>query len=138
MEEANPGISYKQPKETKKRLEIAQTFVDTFQPKCIEVLVDSAETNAVEAAFEARPERMYVLYKGKIIYRGGVGPYQYSVSDVRKFLVGKWPQHAKADAEPNKDEATEPEAKKQKLNTEKQDKPETTCEATTATCSAGG
>jgi type I thyroxine 5'-deiodinase len=41
----------------------------------------------MELAYEARPERLYVIRQGKIAYRSGPGPFQYSTKKLAEFLA---------------------------------------------------
>ena len=54
-----------------------------FSPK---IVVDQM-TNRLSRMFAAHPERLAVLLDGKIIFIGGKGPFNYSVSDIENFLL---------------------------------------------------
>ena len=45
--------------------------------------------NKTERAYEARPERLYVIEDGKVTFRTGVGPYCYSVPKLRSFIEAR-------------------------------------------------
>mmetsp|Transcript_1121 Transcript_1121/g.3226 ORF Transcript_1121/g.3226 Transcript_1121/m.3226 type:complete len:103 (+) Transcript_1121:393-701(+) len=45
-----------------------------------DLLVDDT-TNAMCSLFAARPERLYILKEGIVLYQGGEGPFNYSVDD---------------------------------------------------------
>ena len=49
------------------------------------LLVDDVD-DALATAFGALPERLYVLQDGKVAFRGGQGPFDYSLDDVRAAL----------------------------------------------------
>eukprot|EP01046_Picozoa_sp_COSAG06_P101601 COSAG06_NODE_47743_length_337_cov_0.655462_2_plen_37_part_01 len=34
--------------------------------------------NSVELAYEARPEKLIVVKNGCVVFKSGIGPYQYS------------------------------------------------------------
>lgn len=36
--------------------------------------------------YQAWPERLYIIEDGKIVYKGGPGPFQYDVSEVARWL----------------------------------------------------
>ena len=38
-------------------------------------------------AFAALPERIYVVLDGRIAYQGGLGPFDYKIEEVEKFLA---------------------------------------------------
>jgi len=38
-------------------------------------------------AYAALPERLYVVQDGQIIYQGGLGPFDYNISEVEAFLA---------------------------------------------------
>ncbi len=43
------------------------------------LLADSIDDSA-SRAFGSFPDRLYIVYKGKVAYQGGVGPHGYIVS----------------------------------------------------------
>ena len=49
------------------------------------IVIDSME-NVVKEAYEGWPERLYVLHKGEICYKGGVGPWGYEPNEVTNWL----------------------------------------------------
>jgi len=50
------------------------------------ILVDPMDDRA-NIAYAALPERLYVVQDGRIIYQGGLGPFDYNISDVEAFLA---------------------------------------------------
>ena len=40
----------------------------------------------LEFLFNARPERLYVIKNGQIVFKGGEGPRHYSVDKMQTFL----------------------------------------------------
>jgi len=85
---SDAGICYMQPKSDKARISIANDFHRDYAPKaCSGILIDTI-SNEIAFTYEARPERLYVLHNGKLVYRGGMGPYQYSPEDCGRFLDG--------------------------------------------------
>lgn len=85
------GVCYKKPTTTQERVAVATRFVADYAP-VFETLVDSIE-DTVELAYEARPERLYVLSPATntVVYRSGPGPYQYSVPKLRAFFASLFP-----------------------------------------------
>uniref|UniRef100_A0A8C5RIR1 Iodothyronine deiodinase n=1 Tax=Laticauda laticaudata TaxID=8630 RepID=A0A8C5RIR1_LATLA len=54
------------------------------QPLC-PVVLDTME-NLSTNKYAALPERLYVLQKGKVVYKGKPGPWNYCPQEVREFL----------------------------------------------------
>jgi len=52
----------------------------------VQVLVDSID-NKANITFGAMPERLAVLYQGKLQWLGGPGPFKHSVEDLEKYLA---------------------------------------------------
>jgi len=50
------------------------------------ILVDPMDDRA-NNAFAALPERIYVILDGKIVYEGGLGPFDYKIEEVEAFLA---------------------------------------------------
>jgi len=50
------------------------------------ILVDPMDDRA-NIAYAALPERLYVVQDGRVIYQGGLGPFDYKISDVEAFLA---------------------------------------------------
>ena len=59
-------------------------FAEDTQLSC-PILVDDM-TNEANIAYGALPERLYIIYNGKVVYVGGHGPYNYSLDDMKKSL----------------------------------------------------
>lgn len=48
--------------------------------------------DAADRAYAGWPERMYIIDEsGKIVYRGGLGPFQYHPQEVRVWLERRFP-----------------------------------------------
>jgi len=43
--------------------------------------------NAAAEVFAAWPERIYILNKGKIHYKGGPGPYEFNPEEAKESLM---------------------------------------------------
>ena len=52
---------------------------------------DPIDDNA-RFAFEAVPERLYIIEAGKIAYRGGEGPFDYKPEEVAGWLAERFPE----------------------------------------------
>jgi len=80
-------ILKKQPKTLEERMALGAEFVQTFNYKA-KVVVDSMQNTAV-LRYSAFPERLYIIENSKIIYKGGIGPFDYNVEDVVRNLKNK-------------------------------------------------
>jgi hypothetical protein len=67
------------------RLATARAFAELCDIDVEHVIVDSM-SDALEHAYEARPERLYVLRGGKVLWRCGLGPFQYDPNGLDAFL----------------------------------------------------
>ena len=48
-------------------------------------MVDTMEDEATQA-YGASPERLFIIQQGQIMYEGGMGPYHYALTEVRRWL----------------------------------------------------
>jgi hypothetical protein len=84
------NICYPQPKNFTQRLAIANDFVERFHfpiPIAVDTMADAADR-----IYSAWPERLYVIDEsGKIVYRGGLGPFHYHPEEVRAWLAQRFP-----------------------------------------------
>ncbi len=79
------GVCYAQPKSMEDRLAIARDFVGKHE-YALPFLVDRME-NAADEAYAGWPERLYVIDEGgKIVYKGGTGPFGYHPEEVEEWL----------------------------------------------------
>jgi len=53
--------------------------------KGCKILVDQMDDRA-NKAFASLPERLYVVKDGQVVFQGGLGPFDYRISDVENFL----------------------------------------------------
>uniref|UniRef100_A0A3B4Y2H8 Iodothyronine deiodinase n=1 Tax=Seriola lalandi dorsalis TaxID=1841481 RepID=A0A3B4Y2H8_SERLL len=65
------------------RLSAAQILVQK-EPLCPVVVDEMNDVTAIK--YGALPERLYVLQAGKVVYKGGMGPWGYNPMEVRSFL----------------------------------------------------
>jgi hypothetical protein len=78
---------FKQPKRFEERKELAKILVDRLKYR-LPVAIDMMD-NRTEKAFAAWPERIYILGEGgKILYKGGVGPFGFHPDEAEKALAG--------------------------------------------------
>ena len=78
------GVCIKQPRTLQARLAAANAFAKA-SGGLNNILVDGMD-NEVELAYEARPEKLVAIGPGgKVIFKTGIGPYQYSLPQLEKF-----------------------------------------------------
>jgi Iodothyronine deiodinase len=78
---------FKQPKRFEERKELAKILVDRLKYR-LPVAIDLMD-NRTEEAFAAWPERIYILGEGgRILYKGGVGPFGFHPEEAEKALAG--------------------------------------------------
>jgi len=88
-------ICYTQPTTFSQRVAIANDFVTRFHFP-IPIAVDTMN-NAADHTYAAWPERIYIIDRaGKIVYRGGLGPFDYHPDEARAWLERRFPQTASA------------------------------------------
>jgi len=79
------GVCYAQPHSTEQRVAIANDFIQRFHfplPFAVDDMHDIADH-----AYSAWPERIYIIdEQGKIVYRGGIGPFNYHPAEARAWL----------------------------------------------------
>lgn len=82
--EAKDKAFIKAHKTMKDRLEAANLFVKNRGINC-PVVCDSMEGDMV-AKYDAWPERLYIIVDGSVVYKGGIGPFDYKIWEVQEFL----------------------------------------------------
>jgi hypothetical protein len=82
-------VCYAQPKTLEQRVAIAKDFTARFKFPLPFGIDDMS--NAADNAYAAWPERLYVIDEtGHIVYRGGMGPFNYKPAEVREWLSAKY------------------------------------------------
>jgi hypothetical protein len=75
-----------QPRGFEERRQAAQVLVERLEYD-LPLAIDGMD-NAAEAAYSAWPERLYVVAAGgRIVYRGGLGPFGFDPDEMEKALV---------------------------------------------------
>lgn len=75
------------------RLQLARRFVDDCKPTSTVVVDDMEDT--MERAYEARPERLYLVDSaGVIVHRSGMGPFMYDVDALEDTIKRTAPAEA--------------------------------------------
>lgn len=81
------GVEFAQPQQIDERVAIASACSLGLR-LTVPILVDTAD-NAADRAFQAWPERIYVIdTAGRIAYQGGKGPYGFDPEELNRFLAG--------------------------------------------------
>ncbi len=70
------------------RIAAGRKFVDDFTYP-IEMLCDDMAGQAMDR-YEAGPERLYVIERGVVVYKGGQGPFFYKPEEVRAWLARRF------------------------------------------------
>jgi hypothetical protein len=79
------SICYPQPQTLAQRVAIANDFIQRFHFP-LPISVDDMQETA-DLAYGAWPERIYIIDEsGVIVYRGGLGPFNYHPKEARAWL----------------------------------------------------
>jgi len=82
-------VCYLQPKTVEQRVAIANDFSRRFNyplPLAVDPMDDRANK-----AYAAWPERLYVIGEdGRIVYKGGTGPFDYKPEELRAWLEARF------------------------------------------------
>jgi hypothetical protein len=82
-------ICYAQPKSLAQRLAIGNDFIRRYHFP-LPFAVDDMD-NAADLAYAAWPERIYIIDEhGRIVYRGGLGPFGYHPEEARAWLTTRF------------------------------------------------
>ncbi|KAF6727441.1 Type I iodothyronine deiodinase [Oryzias melastigma] len=79
----NNNYDISQHRSLEERLSAARILLQN-DPLC-PVVVDEM-SNAAAIQYGSHPERLYVLQAGRVVYKGGMGPWGYRPQEVRSFL----------------------------------------------------
>jgi hypothetical protein len=84
-ENVESDVVHEQPKTFEARVDLARAFMDRMNVET-EAFVDDIRNTAM-ACYAAWPERIYVIsQEGRILYKGGVGPFYFEPEELREFL----------------------------------------------------
>jgi len=67
------------------RLDAARELLNLNELPSGPFLVDNMKDEASKA-YGAHPERLYIILDGRIVYQGGVGPWNYDTEEVNSWL----------------------------------------------------
>jgi len=88
-------ICYPQPTTFPQRVAIANDFVKRFHYP-IPMAIDPM-SNAADRIYGGWPERIYIIdEEGKVVYRGGLGPFGYHPEEARAWLAKRFPTQTPA------------------------------------------
>ena len=80
------NVVFRQPKVFAERMEAAKILVERLHYKA-PVAIDSMD-NLADTVFSAWPERIYILAAGgRIVYKGGMGPFEFKPEEAEKALA---------------------------------------------------
>ena len=84
-------IVFKQPKLFAERQAAVKILVERLKYR-MPVAIDAMD-NRADAAFAAWPERIYIVGAGgRIVYKGGMGPFEFDVKEAGERLgAARWP-----------------------------------------------
>ena len=90
-------ICYPQPTTLGQRVAIANDFVKRFHFP-LPIAIDPMN-NSADRTYGGWPERIYIIDEsGRVVYRGGLGPFNYHPLEARAWLAKRFPQTASASA----------------------------------------
>jgi hypothetical protein len=90
------NVCYAQPKTLEQRVAIAKDFTKRYKFSVPFGIDDMS--NAANDAYAAWPERLYILdQSGRIVYKGGNGPFKYDPKEVRAWLAQRFGEVKHAD-----------------------------------------
>ncbi|KAK7079979.1 Responsible for the deiodination of T4 (3,5,3',5'- tetraiodothyronine) [Halocaridina rubra] len=78
------NIDIKIHKNMEERIQAAEKLVDIHPLDC-DVLVDMMDDEA-NIGYAAMPERLYIVKEGVVVYKGGIGPFDYKMPEVEDYL----------------------------------------------------
>jgi iodothyronine deiodinase-like protein len=82
-------VCYAQPKNLEQRVAIANDFIKRYSYPVPFGIDDMS--NAANDAYSAWPERLYIIDEsGHVVYRGGMGPFNYYPAEVRAWLAARY------------------------------------------------
>lgn len=55
----------------------------------LEIVCDSMSGEVVDR-YQAWPERLYIVLDGLVVYKGGMGPFEYKLFEVQEWLAARY------------------------------------------------
>ncbi|RDD42456.1 Type I iodothyronine deiodinase [Trichoplax sp. H2] len=78
------GVCYRAPRKVEDRIYIAKEFIKNYNYP-VPLYVDSITDDTLKT-YSSMPERLYIIKDGKVAYKGGPGPYCYSLEEMEEHL----------------------------------------------------
>lgn len=79
-------------KSINERLAAAALFREKTKVSALELVCDDMRGDIVDR-YGAWPERLYIIVDGVVVYKGGMGPFDYRLYEVREWLKTRFPDH---------------------------------------------
>lgn len=79
------NVNIHQHRNIQERHAAAKMLSQDFDLANVQLFMDTMDNNTNEK-YAALPERLFILYEGKISYVGGVGPVNYRPAEVENWL----------------------------------------------------
>lgn len=73
------------------RITAAKLFKEITGVQSLEIVCDDMSGHLVKR-YDAWPERLYIVMNGVIVYRGGMGPFDYCLNEVKQWLTERYPR----------------------------------------------
>jgi len=73
------------------RIAAAKLFRDRTKVQDLQLVCDGKLTGDMVTRYGAWPERLYIIVDGVVVYKGGMGPFDYRLYEVRAWLENKFP-----------------------------------------------
>ena len=77
-------VDYKEPTTIDERKAALQKIFDLYELKMTFVMDEMSDK--LENQYQAWPERLYVVKNGMIVFKGGVGPFDYNPEELKQWL----------------------------------------------------
>mmetsp|Transcript_16422 Transcript_16422/g.39080 ORF Transcript_16422/g.39080 Transcript_16422/m.39080 type:complete len:115 (-) Transcript_16422:110-454(-) len=78
-------VDYCQPTTLAERMEASRRLLAENEFISAPLVLDGMD-NQAEQLYAAHPERLYVITRGTVAYKGGKGPFGYQPKELAKFL----------------------------------------------------
>jgi hypothetical protein len=90
------AVVFNQPRSFEERRNAARILVERLEYD-LPLAIDAMD-NKAEAAYAAWPERLYVVAAGgRIVYRGGLGPFGFDPAEMERALTAHLAAHPPPD-----------------------------------------
>jgi len=91
----NPAVLVEEPLSDLERLDVAQTCMAKLELEGIPAVIDRID-NAVDTAYQAKPDRLYLVGKdGRIAYAGARGPMGFRPTELEEAIKHELAENAR-------------------------------------------